>query len=112
MSPSFREDPDHATGYRRPRVWPYSVFRLPSLLTDQSIASAKSAAFEELPVAGLTGILAVVDHHSPARQHSLCHTFYLHSFIGAVIDVHVMSCCRNGHLFVRVEDYNVGIRTD
>src|SRR5438552_12010084 len=74
-----------------------------------SVAAAECAAFEELTVAGLADVLAVVDHNATSRQHRFCHAFNFHSFIGAVIDVHVMGRSRDGHFFIRIKNHNVSV---
>src|SRR5829696_9025351 len=76
------------------------------------IPAAERAAAEEFTVARLTNILAVFDNDSPARNDGLHHAFHLHPFIGAVINVHVVSRGRYGLFFIRIEDDYIGIRAD
>src|SRR5262249_7098140 len=66
--------------------------------------------FQKLPIAGLSLELAIIDHELTAREYSLDHTLNLPAFIGAVVNVHMVSLSANGLFPFGIKDDNVRIR--
>src|SRR5262245_56995733 len=84
----------------------------PQKISLGALLPGERSTLEESTVARFARILSFLNHNSSTRQNSLRHASHLHSFISAVVDIHLVGFCREGHFFIRIEDNNVGIRTD
>src|SRR6185312_8029590 len=66
-------------------------------------------SFDELPVASLTLELALIDYHFAARQNGFNNAANGTTFIGAIVDIHVVGLRADCLVSVRVKDHDVGI---
>src|ERR1039458_9537306 len=67
------------------------------------------APAKELPVSLLAHVLLVLNHDGPSRQHRRHLALDTHSFVGRVVDVHVVRLDRKGVRGVRIVEHQVGV---
>src|SRR5688500_12686841 len=72
----------------------------------------KSPSRQKSTISSLSLPLAILQNHSPSRQHHLRHSLHLPPLISAVINAHMVRRRADSLLTVRVEYDDIGVRPD
>src|SRR5919197_942523 len=74
-----------------------------------ALDSGRGAALQKFSLTGTAEKVFVLNQHTPAREHDICHTLHFDSFEHRIVHTHVVGFGADGVLAVGIEDHEISV---